>query len=106
MENNNDYIIVSWNPYNKNPKVDMTTLNNYDDAKKLGNNKRMNGKDVIIVEKYLATNRFTQKEENVYEIKNYGYYKTYRIINFFLTLISIILFMAIIYLYYKYLNSK
>jgi len=104
MENKSDYVVLSWKPYKKVTKVDMNTLDEYESAEKLANNKRMQGCDAIIVEKYVTINRFTNKEEICYEVKNFGYYKTYKVLNYLIGLLSLILFVGFIYLYYKILK--
>jgi hypothetical protein len=84
----------------------MFTLNNLEDARKMGMNKRKNGFDVLIIKKEVVHNEWTKKDEESYSVEKFGYYKVYNFINKIILLFVVILLSLFLYLYFKFVNNK
>ena len=89
------YYVITIKPFTN--KSSIIEANDYEEAKEIATNQYLKKKnDVLIV----------KKNENGYEIQNFGYFKTYKFLNNLFLILSFMLLLLISYLYYKFLNLK
>jgi hypothetical protein len=100
-----EYIVVCLNPFNKKRKVTILKQTDLIDAFKIGENHRRSGNDVFILRKEVIKSESSGKDESIYTLENYGYYKVYNFINKIIFLFIVILILGIMYLYFKFFKQ-
>ena len=100
-----EYLIICLTPLSKKRKANIIKSNNLEDAIKISENQRRRGNDAIIIRKDMVKNNYTERLEDVYVAENYGYYKTYDLVNKIIFSFVVVLILGFLYLYYKYLNN-
>ena len=97
-----EYILLAIEPLEREKAITIINLDDYENAKKLGDGLRRKGRDVVIVKKTKNINSFNKKEEDSYVLENYGYYKTYNFLNILFLIFTLIFFFGLCYLYFIY----
>jgi hypothetical protein len=101
----NDYIVICLDPLSKKRKVEILNYEDEEVAKKMANNKKKQGLDVLLIKKSIVLNKHNGNDEEVLTLEKFGYFKTYNFINKIFSLFALILLCLITYLYFKYLPN-
>jgi hypothetical protein len=103
------YLVLYFRPFSKKRKVGKFEVETLDDAKKLAQNRKKQNYDVLIIKKSINIvkdyNSIEVKDNEIYEIVKFGYYKVYNVLNILFVVISFIILVFFIYLYYKFFNN-